>query len=26
MPRLQQAPPVDMPQPVKLRVTSRGAG
>jgi TonB family protein len=26
MPRLQQAPPEDMPQPVKLRVTSRGAG
>lgn len=26
MPRLKQAPPEDMPQPVKLRVTSRGAG
>lgn len=26
MPRLKQAPPADMPQPVKLRVTSRGAG
>jgi protein TonB len=26
MPRLKQAPPADMPQPIKLRVTSRGAG
>jgi protein TonB len=26
MPRLKQPPPEDMPQPVKLRVTSRGAG
>jgi protein TonB len=26
MPRLKQAPPAGMPQPVKLRVTSRGAG
>jgi len=26
MPRLRQAPPETMPQPVKLRVTSRGAG
>jgi protein TonB len=26
MPRLKQAPPETMPQPVKLRVTSRGAG
>lgn len=26
MPRLKQAPPSDMPQPIKLRVTSRGTG
>lgn len=26
MPRLKQSPPESMPQPVKLRVTSRGAG
>jgi protein TonB len=26
MPRLKQAPPTDLPQPLKLRVTSRGAG
>jgi protein TonB len=26
MPRLKQSPPEDMPQPLKLRVTSRGAG
>lgn len=26
MPRLRQSPPESMPQPVKLRVTSRGAG
>ena len=26
MPRLRQAPPESMPQPVKLRLTSRGAG
>jgi periplasmic protein TonB len=26
MPRLKQAPPESMPQPLKLRVTSRGAG
>ena len=26
IPRLKQAPPADLPQPVKLRVTSRGAG
>lgn len=26
MPRLKQAPPADLPQPVRLRVTSRGAG
>jgi protein TonB len=26
MPRLKQPPPADLPQPVRLRVTSRGAG
>ena len=26
MPRLKQSPPADMPQPIKLRVTSRGTG
>jgi TonB family protein len=26
MPRLHQPPPNDLPQPVKLRITSRGAG
>jgi protein TonB len=26
LPRMRQSPPADMPQPVKLRVTSRGAG
>jgi protein TonB len=26
LPRMRQAPPADLPQPVKLRVTSRGAG
>jgi hypothetical protein len=26
MPRLHQAPPSDLPQPGKLRITSRGAG
>lgn len=26
MPRLHQPPPSDLPQPVKLRITSRGAG
>jgi protein TonB len=26
LPRMRQAPPADLPQPIKLRVTSRGAG
>jgi protein TonB len=26
LPRMRQTPPADLPQPIKLRVTSRGAG